>query len=206
MGNDFLRNKITSLSDEDLLLMVNEKAEDYTTIALKIAILEIESRGLKSKIITSDEITRVLKIIKDERNSTSSNSKKGSKDIKGSGYTQTYSKNKEKGCDDMGKIKDKLMKNGIILILIGLFLPILLYLFLGRGYIPQNDLFYNVTENMYLVVGQQKVTPSKNVFISPLDNGIVDITLPFKYIFGVGLVLTIAGVGILVADKSKKVN
>lgn len=54
MNNDQLAYRISKLSDEQLLEMVNEKAADYTDAALKIAFEEIEARGLKGK--TLDEV------------------------------------------------------------------------------------------------------------------------------------------------------
>lgn len=49
MNNDQLAYRISNLTDEELLRMVNEKAEDYTETALKIAFEEIETRGLQGK-------------------------------------------------------------------------------------------------------------------------------------------------------------
>ena len=47
--NDQLAYRISNLTDEELLKMVNEKPEDYTETALKIAFEEIKARGLQGK-------------------------------------------------------------------------------------------------------------------------------------------------------------
>lgn len=59
MNNDQLSYRISNLTDEEILKMVNEKADDYTETALKIAYEEMDKRGLKRKtVVKSDESTK----------------------------------------------------------------------------------------------------------------------------------------------------
>lgn len=66
MNSIYLKKKFMDLTDEELLLIVNENSKDYTNEALEIAKAEIENRLLSEKIIetVSDDSDKVYDIPK----------------------------------------------------------------------------------------------------------------------------------------------
>lgn len=66
MNSIYLKKKFMDLTDEELLLIVNENSKDYTNEAVEIAKAEIENRLLSEKIIetVSDDSDKVYDIPK----------------------------------------------------------------------------------------------------------------------------------------------
>jgi len=119
------------------------------------------------------------------------------------------------------------MKTGIILIIAGIIIPLVMFLFWGDRYVPQAGLIYNM-KNSKLVFKEGYKSSKKNKTGLPTQEILEDWasededikedkgkyeepdeytfefseekSIPFKYVSGVGLLVVLLGVGLVIKE------
>jgi hypothetical protein len=112
----------------------------------------------------------------------------------------------------------KAQKFGIVLILIGVALPTILLGF-ASTYYPTRGLIWNVQHMKIVLKQRETIRPTGDIFdqiapdkpeqpkgFTPLEDKTLQIIIPYKYIFALGVVLVFSGIGFITLSKFKKSN
>ena len=100
----------------------------------------------------------------------------------------------------------KYKRIGIILILIGICIPLVAFVF-SSGYNPKLGFLWSITKmNIYLWTQPAKPqTPPPGLDFDPyFEPHDIPVVLPYKYTFGLGVIFVLSGIGFFVLSKPKK--